>query len=58
MTVYKTEGGVGEAIRESGLKREELFITTKYDGGDIREAIEGSLKKVCPMGCGLFFTLR
>ncbi len=27
--LYQNEKGVGEAIRESGLKREELFITSK-----------------------------
>ena len=26
---YRNEGGVGQAIRESGVPREELFITTK-----------------------------
>ncbi|EIW82631.1 Aldo keto reductase [Coniophora puteana RWD-64-598 SS2] len=26
---YKNESGVGEAVRESGLKREEVFVTTK-----------------------------
>ncbi|KAF8586934.1 Aldo/keto reductase [Ramaria rubella] len=43
---YGNEASVGVAIRESGLKREELYITTKYDGGDIREEIEKSLKKL------------
>lgn len=46
MTGYKNEESVGVAIRESGLDRKELYITTKYDGGDIREEIEKSLKKV------------
>ncbi|KAJ7446216.1 NADP-dependent oxidoreductase domain-containing protein [Mycena galericulata] len=27
--VYRNEGAVGEAVRESGLKREDIFITTK-----------------------------
>jgi 2,5-diketo-D-gluconate reductase A len=27
--VYKSEGAVGEGIRQSGIKREELFITSK-----------------------------
>ncbi len=28
-SVYKNEEAVGEAIKESGIPREELFITTK-----------------------------
>ena len=46
MSVYENEDSVGVAIRESGLDRKELYITTKYDGGDVREEIEKSLKKV------------
>jgi glycerol 2-dehydrogenase (NADP+) len=26
---YRTEGAVGDAVRESGVKREEVFVTTK-----------------------------
>src|SRR5690606_14956685 len=26
---YRNEAGVGKAVRESGVKREDLFITTK-----------------------------
>lgn len=26
---YRNEGGVGEGIRASGVKREEMFVTTK-----------------------------
>lgn len=32
--VYKNERGVGEGIRQSGAKREELFITTKLWNDD------------------------
>lgn len=32
--VYKNEEGVGEAIRQSGISREELFITTKVWNAD------------------------
>ncbi len=32
--VYKNEVGVGKAIRESGIPREELFITTKVWNSD------------------------
>jgi diketogulonate reductase-like aldo/keto reductase len=45
--IYKNEESVGKAIKESGLSRDELYVTTKYDGGDIQEAIRASLKKVC-----------
>lgn len=49
--VYKNEKAVGEAIKESGIPREELFITTKVWNDDIREhrvkeAFELSLKKL------------
>ncbi|TFK70964.1 Aldo/keto reductase [Pluteus cervinus] len=43
---YKNEDDVGVAIRESGLARSELFVTTKYGGGDIQEAIQTSLTKL------------
>ncbi|MCP8966968.1 aldo/keto reductase [Ectobacillus ponti] len=32
--VYENEAGVGEAIRESGMSREELFLTTKVWNDD------------------------
>jgi methylglyoxal/glyoxal reductase len=31
---YGNEEGVGKAIKESGIPREELFITTKVKNGD------------------------
>src|SRR5919206_3121543 len=40
---YGNERGVGQGIRDSGIRREDLFVTTKLDGayqGDDR-AIEG-----------------
>jgi len=30
---YRNETGVGQGIRDSGIAREELFVTTKLDGG-------------------------
>lgn len=49
--VYKNEGSVGEAIRLSGIPREEIFVTTKlwndkhsYEGA--LEAIDASLEKL------------
>src|SRR5947209_9397717 len=31
--MYRNEAGVGEAVRSSGLPREELFITSKLNNG-------------------------
>ncbi|KJA18238.1 hypothetical protein HYPSUDRAFT_79245 [Hypholoma sublateritium FD-334 SS-4] len=42
---YHTEGAVGQAIRESGIPREEIFVTTKLpwsDHGRVRESFEVS----------------
>ncbi|KAK7207121.1 NADP-dependent oxidoreductase domain-containing protein [Myxozyma melibiosi] len=43
---YGTEGEVGVAIKESGIPREEIFITTKVyqNVGDPKKALEESLK--------------
>jgi 2,5-diketo-D-gluconate reductase A len=48
---YQNEEGVGQAIAESGIPREELFITTKQRTADQadglnRAAIEASLEKL------------
>lgn len=46
--VYGTEDELGAAIKESGLPREELFVTTKVLTSitDIPAAIDASLKKL------------
>ncbi|MBB3696762.1 aldo/keto reductase [Flammeovirga yaeyamensis] len=49
--IYENEEGVGEAIAESGVPREEIFVTTKLWNEDIRngnaeEALKLSLKKL------------
>ncbi|KAA1478082.1 Aldo/keto reductase [Dentipellis sp. KUC8613] len=44
--IYKNESSVGEAIRASGLERSDLWVTTKYDGGDILQGIQTSLSKL------------
>ena len=49
--IYKNEEGVGKAIKESGIKREEIFVTTKLwntDQGYDRalKAIDVSLGKL------------
>ncbi len=45
-TMYRNEAAVGRAVRESGIAREEVFVTTKLRAGDAgreRETIEASL---------------
>jgi len=47
--IYGNEAGVGRAVRESGLPREEVFITTKLWNTDherAREALEESLERL------------
>lgn len=49
MTAFVQDGNeesVGEAIRLEGIPREELYITTKYDGGDVEDKVQKSLDKV------------
>jgi diketogulonate reductase-like aldo/keto reductase len=35
-TAYRNEGSVGQAIKESGVNRKDIFITTKLAVGDRR----------------------
>ena len=46
--VYNTEPELGKAIKESGVPREKLFVTTKVmtNVRDIPNAIDASLKKL------------
>lgn len=49
--VYGNEEGVGRAIAESGIPREELYITTKlwvsdFKAGQTKEALRTSLQKL------------
>ncbi|KAF5354178.1 hypothetical protein D9756_007083 [Leucocoprinus leucothites] len=46
---YRNEEEAGKAVRESGLAREDIFITTKYSGTnglDIQTSITNSLKNL------------
>ena len=46
---YRNEEEAGTAIRESGLARQDVYITTKFSGRDglrIEESIQNSLKNV------------
>ena len=47
---YGNERGIGEGIRNSGLKRDEIFVTTKIDASvktyeEAITSIEGSLER-------------
>jgi 2,5-diketo-D-gluconate reductase A len=45
-TMYENEDQIGAALRDSGLARDEVFVTTKLpsgNGGDVRGTIERSL---------------
>ncbi|KAF8644679.1 hypothetical protein AX16_008339 [Volvariella volvacea WC 439] len=44
--VYHNEESVGVAIRESGLSRSELYVTSKYGGGNIQQRIRESLSRL------------
>ena len=49
--MYENERGVGEAVRESGLDRDEVYVTSKLNNGfhapdDARRAIEGTLREL------------
>lgn len=46
-TMYRNERDIGSAVRESGIRREELFITTKLapdDAGRERRTLEASVR--------------
>ncbi|KAJ7778379.1 Aldo/keto reductase [Mycena metata] len=40
---YSTEETVGQAIRESGLARSDLYVTSKYGYGEIQLSVRASL---------------
>ncbi|KAF8625998.1 hypothetical protein AX17_006721 [Amanita inopinata Kibby_2008] len=44
--IYGTEEATGRGIRESGLQRSEIYVTSKYLRGDIQHAIRDSLAKL------------
>jgi hypothetical protein len=53
-SIYNNEESVGTAIKESGLGRNEFFLTTKYDGGDIAKEARASLAKLGLMYADLY----
>ncbi|TIB83011.1 conjugated polyketone reductase C1 [Wallemia mellicola] len=45
--IYGNEDSVGQALKDSGVSRSELFIATKYGGGrDVRSEFNDSLRKL------------
>lgn len=46
--VYKTETELGTALKQSGVARDKLFVTTKVISniGDVPNALRTSLKKL------------
>ncbi len=57
---YKNEEETGKGIRESGLPREDFYITTKFSGRDelsIPEAFEQSMKKASITHCSIVLYL-
>ena len=49
--MYQNEAGVGEAIAESGLSRDEIYVTTKLNNGfhrpeDARRSLDESLDRL------------
>lgn len=49
--IYQNEAEVGTALKDSGLKREEIFLTTKIwmdrlNDGDLQKSVDESLKKL------------
>ena len=46
---YDNQVGTGMAIQSSGIPREQLYITSKYDainGGEVKDEIHTTLKQV------------
>jgi aryl-alcohol dehydrogenase-like predicted oxidoreductase len=49
--IYRNEAEVGEAIRASGVPRDDIFLTTKvwvdfFTDGDLQRAAEGSVQRL------------
>lgn len=57
--MYGNERDVGQALADSGLAREDVFLTTKVwhdhlDAGGVRRALEGSLQRLATHYVDLF----
>lgn len=53
--VYENEQYVGAAIRESGLARQDIWITSKYNGGNVLDSVQTSLREVCRRPWGYIY---
>jgi diketogulonate reductase-like aldo/keto reductase len=51
---YRNESGVGEGVRASGIRREEMFVTTKLAAGDktYKKAVASIDKSLQRLGLG------
>lgn len=47
---YRNEAGVGKAVRASGLAREELFVTTKFNRNWHADAVAGVENNLATLG--------
>lgn len=47
---YRNEAGVGKAVRDSGLPREELFVTTKFNKNWHADAVAGVQNNLRTLG--------
>lgn len=47
---YGNEGGVGKAVRESGLPREEIFVTTKFNRRWHEDSVAGVEHNLARLG--------
>lgn len=47
---YRNEAGVGKAVREAGLPREELFVTTKFNKEWHADAVAGVQNNLTTLG--------
>jgi methylglyoxal/glyoxal reductase len=45
-TIYQNERGVGRAIRDSGVPREQVFVTTKVWNDDVRQGHDAVLRAI------------
>jgi len=44
--MYKNEDSVGKDLKEKGIPRSDLYVTTKYAGGDVRGTLQTSLREL------------
>ena len=52
---YGTEAGIGMYLEKNPSSRKDIFLVTKYDGGDMTEALNQSLEKLKTDYVDLYF---